>query len=165
MVLIQYCTEVCPCFYFLQKIRNTFLYRTRAGIGTVPQEKKLKTIQGMVLIQYCTVRNYVHVFIFFKKLGIPFCTAPVPVCQFICPVNTIMKSFEIYLTKNLHLYKCTYVLHSLRMLFSFFLFLKFQLPYRNQFLMCVRMYVCMIRMYINVFIAKIQKQEKKLKKG
>ena len=105
---------------------------------------------------FSTVRKYVHVFIFFKKLGIPFCTAPVPVvCQFICPVNTIMKSFEIYLTKNLHFYKCTYVFNSLRMLFFLFLFLKFQLPYRNQFLMCVRMYVCMIRMYINVFIAKI----------
>ena len=35
----------------------------------------------------------------------------------------------------------------------FFFFLKFQLPYRN--LKRVGMYVCMIRMYINVFIAKI----------
>ena len=96
--------------------------------------RKMLSIQGMVLIQYCTVRKYVHVFIFFKKLGIPFCTAPVPVYQFICPVNTIMKSFEIYLTKNLHLFRCTYVRTSfITYAVFFFLFLKFQLPYRLTF--------------------------------
>ena len=32
-----------------------------------------------VLYEHTYVRKYVHFFIFFKKLGIPFCTAPVPV--------------------------------------------------------------------------------------
>ena len=125
------CTKVWFWFSTVQKYVHVFIFFKKLGIPfcTAPEPvpyrrvgKKLKTIQGMVLIQYCTVRKYVHVFILFKKLGIPFCTAPVPVYQFICPVNTIMKSFEIYLTKNLQVYKCTYVLHSLRMLCSLFVF-------------------------------------------